>query len=290
MFKHITANYSDATSNSFDDNDDNWLLENGAMNVGEGYIVEGQGAAHPYDPANLATGLIQSVIFPGNINNGIKTVPVSLDLFNTTNGSGNAFNTNANLIGNPYPSAIDLVAFRTDNQNINKLQGDFYFWTHDTAINTTNPGPDSFNFTNDDYSMISIDVAGIVSAVASSNGNSNTDYDGITANGFAASGQGFFANVKSGADLTADPTLRFNNAMRVTGENNNFLRPSTVDRIWLNLTKNSSDIFRQIYIGFHNNATDNYADGQDAKRLPNANNTNFYSIIPLIDENMQSKT
>ena len=37
-----------------------------------------------------------------------------------------------NLIGNPYPSALDANAFLLANQD--KLEGTIYFWTHNTAI------------------------------------------------------------------------------------------------------------------------------------------------------------
>jgi len=99
-----------------------------------------------------------------------------------------------------------------------------------------------------------------------------TSPDGTNVPNYIASCQGFLVNVNTAGTLT------FNNDMRVTG-NNTLMRSDEIDRFWVNLTKEDMGIFRQVLVGFYENATDGYHDGQDGQRLENGNNTDFYSII-----------
>ncbi len=290
IYGFTTANFSDEFSgaypqttgnpDSFDDDNDDWYVAAGAtvMQKGVGYIAMGAGSPFPLSSPLVTGTATQSVVFDGGIiNNGNITVNVSLDKYNTAHGSGNANNTNINLIGNPYPSAIDLTKLRTDSSN-GLLEGTFYFWTHDDPIGSgANNGPDAYNFNNDDYSIATVGPGGVFSATASSN---FVGSGAITASQYVASGQGFFANVNGNG------TIRFTNQMRVVNENNHFLRPASnnqIDRVWLNLTKTDNTIFRQIYVGFHDAATDGFINGQDGARMANGSNTDFYSIIPNDD-------
>ena len=95
------------------------------------------------------------------MNNG--NITVSLDYSNVGN--------NYNLLGNPYPSAIDAEVFVRLNNSV--LEGTLYFWTHnsvDTGQNTTN-----------DYVFWNL-----------SGGNVGSCGDCVTPDGKIASGQGFF--------------------------------------------------------------------------------------------------
>ena len=266
IYKLDTAAFSDENDDTFDDDGNDWLVATGPMTVGKGYIAMGAGSDFPFDAAARATGLEQSIFFEGTVNNGTIDIPVVLDLYNQSNSTGHDnYNNSANLIGNPYPSAIDIHLLMSLNPVI--LQGDFYFWTHDSAISSSNPGPDAFNFTNDDYSILTVDAA---SGITSSTNGSN----GTSANKYIASGQGFLANV------TTTGNVSFTNAMRVTGNNNTLLgTETTIDRLWLNLTKEESSVFRQILVGFYEGATDTYQAGQDGQRIENGANTDFYSTI-----------
>lgn len=263
IYEFITSNFNDADGDTFDDNNDDWSIASGIMIKGKGYIVMGEGSDFPFDAENIETDLIQNVSFNGKINNGLITYFVELDANNS-----DAF-TNQNLLGNPYPSAIDIKKLYTTN--INALEGTFYFWTHDSPVSSENSGPDAYNFTNNDY------------ATATTNGilfnQVNGGTAGTTAPEFIASGQGFFADVEWG--FVPEPII-FNNEMRVTGPNNQFRRPTTnseLDRAWFNLT-NSSGVYRQILIGFFDEATDNYDNGIDGKRLESGSiNIDFYSLL-----------
>jgi len=271
MYWFNTQNFYDANSgngypqntpdgDSFDDDGDDWQLATGTMVNGKGYVVMGEGAVFPFVSPS-ATTYTQSVNFKGNINNGLIQIDVYKDKYNTDNGTGDAFNTNDNLIGNPYPSAIDATTFLSENSN---LGGTIYFWTHDSAIGSgANVGPDAYNFTNDDYA--SWNTLGGTAAHAG---------DPIPT-GKIASGQGFMVNA------TVNETIHFDNNMRVLNENNQFFRTNRVfrtNRIWLNLTNNNG-LFRQILIGFDANATDGEDRLFDGLRPENGTNYDFYSLL-----------
>jgi hypothetical protein len=185
---------------------------------------------------------------------------VVLDEYNTDTGGSNNFNNNKNFIANPYASAIDIEKFY--NKNSSLLDGTFYFWTHYTPISNGTSGPYAYNFTNDDYSVYSIGSGGVASA---SGGSAPSQY--------VASCQGFAAVV------SAAGTVEFNNSMRVNNENDHFLQAEqTFNRFWLNMKGQNGD-FRQILIGFYDEATDGYDPPFDSPRFENGNNTDFFSII-----------
>lgn len=68
--------------------------------------------------------------FTGTPNNGTQSVTIS----NTPNANGNAYN----LIGNPYPTNLDLAAFYLEN--LSNVGESFYFWNSSTGNNTTQTG------------------------------------------------------------------------------------------------------------------------------------------------------
>ncbi len=260
IYVHDTSKFDDYDSDTFDDEQDNWVVTTGNMIPGTGYIVMGAGSDIPFDPDDISTGLKQSVQFRGTPNNGIISVPVVLDEYNTDTGGSNNFNNNKNFIANPYASAIDIEKFY--NRNSSLLDGTFYFWTHYTPISSGTPGPYAYNFTNDDYSVYSIGSGGVASA---SGGSAPSRY--------VASCQGFVATV------TAAGTLEFNNSMRVKSDNTHFLHTRVpLDRFWLNM-KGQDGTFRQILIGFFEGATDGYDPLYDAPRVENGNNNDLFSII-----------
>jgi len=161
-----------------------------------------------------------------------------------------------NLIGNPYPSAIDFNALAADNTAIN---GSYQLWTNCAGLNGN-----------------SHQVSGYTTYVASGTSTAACSGSGATAGQYIASGQGFF--VEGASD---NSTLTFKNKYRVTGNNTGFLnRPATNnnDIVWLDLT-NSTGAFNQIAIGFYDFATDNFDRMFDAHAVDNGNGQNFYSLM-----------
>jgi len=94
----------------------NWSFVNpsNTMNVGTGYIIRTPDAA-PFNPTT--TNIFNGQFF-GIPNNGTITIPIAATGAN-----------NLNLIGNPYPSALDADSFIIYNQPANGgvLAGTMYF-------------------------------------------------------------------------------------------------------------------------------------------------------------------
>jgi len=268
------ANFNDNNNDTYDDEGNAWqhAASGITMEVGKGYIAQGAGADLPFN-SNFATGLKQKVFFEGEFNTGNITVPVFED-----NASGDNFQ-NQNLIGNPYPSPININ--KLVNNNLTVLQGTFYFWTHDSPISGANPGPNAFDFTNNDY------------AVATSNGTLfnyvSNGSAGSTPRPYISSGQSIIANVLQ------DGNVVFNNLMRETSPNlsyrhtTNSTNELALSRVWLNLT-NEAGIFRQLLVGFYENGTNGIDNGLDGERNINGNDYDFYSLIENSDKRFAIQT
>ena len=232
----------------------NWVVCNNGtevMSEGRGYIVRA--------PSNysLSTYTQFSASFFGRAQNGLTTVPI----FKTaTNG--------LNLVGNPYPSAIDAVKFLDDPVNNTKIDGTILLWSHASAISASNPGAYQHNYNSDDY--ISFNKTG---------GLAPTD----SAEPFAgqiAAGQAFFVTSMVATPTSPQPVATFNNAMRITGSNNVFYKTGEVNndsRIWVNFY-NAQGAFRQTLIGYMDGATDGIDRSFDGEAASANSYVNFYSI------------
>ncbi len=248
FFKFETQYFSDLNNDSYDDDENAWQQINGAMESGIGYT-----AMAPNTNPFINT---QSVIFTGEVNNGIIKVPVYLSEDNLNEDD------DWNLIGNPYPSAIYAELFLNYNTILN---GSIYFWTHNTSANSNE---DNKKYSSDDYAIFTVGTGGIM---ANSKGQIPT--------GIIASGQGFFA------EAIQQGELEFNNSMRVKTGNNNFFKTKSTkndeaiqkNKIWLNLY-NEQGAFSQLLIGFIEGASESFESAYDGLRFEGNNFLSFYSI------------
>jgi hypothetical protein len=265
-YKFNPANYVDISPlDGFDDNHDDWTFTT-SMDPGKGYIimVPEQKITPPGPPVISAV-----VVFSGKVNNGV--VPTTIELTPDTTDPFDDFN----LVGNPYPSAISADAFINANISsngtaYNTIEGTLYFWTHIKDLSSTNTGPDTYNYSQDDYAVYTL-----AGGTAAGSG-------GAKPLGYIASCQGFFI------EAVNPGTLLFNNSMRVgspNSANSQFYKSRssksktvTKDRIWLNL-ENSLDMFSQQLIGYFDNATLGYDNGYDGLLNDGGNYVNFYSFI-----------
>ena len=250
---------------------DIWTQENPGNNMvkGAGYIIRGpQNYAAPTPP-----GLYEAN-FKGVPNNGIITIPIGgLD--------------SSNLIGNPYPSALDANKFLTDNSAV--LDGTLYFWTHNTAIQLASgitngsAGSGDYAYTSDDYASYNLTGGVGTDGVTYAQGGNVAGTGGQKPSGKIASGQGFFATGKSSGTAT------FNNSMRVgvgaiTGDNSQFFKMTSKKesvlekhRIWLNLT-NTQGAFKQMLLGYVTNATNGYDNSYDGESFDGNTFVDFYTV------------
>tara|TARA_R110002049_G_scaffold309135_1_gene517468 strand:+ start:111 stop:1721 length:1611 start_codon:yes stop_codon:yes gene_type:complete len=243
-----------------DDEGDDWQQVNGAtiMKPGVGYAATHSEIAYVNPGANY-----RYTFEGGTFNNGVISVPVNRNDITTADF-------NWNFIGNPYPSAVDIDAFMTQNMynaatnQSGTLEGAIYFWSQNTNYSPTANGNQALNFDTTDY--------------AAHNGTGGTQGgDGLTPNDFIPSGQAFFVSF-SDSYPTNSGTVVFNNAMRSLGlspdnsqffKNSNSKKSSTpvANKLWVNLTSDNG-VFNQILIGYVNGAT-NSNDGAyyDARKI-----------------------
>ncbi|QDO93386.1 choice-of-anchor D domain-containing protein [Formosa sediminum] len=283
IFWYNGQNYLDATrevnndnstltgQDDVDDNGDDWQYTSAS-----GVMITGVGYAATHNSSSTFPGQF-TYIFEGPFNNGIYNIPIYRNDSETNDN-------NWNLIGNPYPSALDADLFLSQNTNINQsigaTNGAIYLWSQATPSDANANGNQGYNYAQSDYAII--------------NGTGQTmGGDGILPTRHIPSGQGFFVSMDNNATATVvsgdikTSQVVFNNSMRVTENNTQFFRTtSTANKLWLNLTTDNG-IINQILIAYLDGATDD-DDGTfyDAKR----NNYEdihaiIYSNIPTAPEN-----
>lgn len=231
----------------------NWVSAAGeTMQRGVGYIVRG-----PNNFSNTAAN------YASNFTNGQPfNGAFEVDVKRGTNSTSD--DDDWNLIGNPYPSSISVMAFLTNTKNTISLDGFVNIWTHGTLPSDTETDPfyDDFgtNYTADDY--------------ITHNGTGTTSGPG-TFNGYIAAGQSFMVNTVNGNATTLK--AEFKNDMRSKAfDNSNFYRTATTNkhRIWLDLTPENGTSTR-ILIGYIEGAT----NGRDRIYDAITDAQPFYSII-----------
>ena len=245
----------------FDTPNEQWVVASGSMVTAKGYISEA--------PSSTPDGGTHSLTFSGTPNNG--TLGKSIDFINDGDP-----NNDFNLIGNPYPSSIDIEKFILlgDNgeiRNNSAVDGTVWLWTHVTAISNGTTG----EFLGDDYATYNL--TGGVGAGAASGSGSAVPTKNI------GSGQGFFVKAVSSG------TVFFQNDMRLKDQNTQFFRApdaksATVqekDRIWLHAESATGGAYNQLLVGFFDKATDGVDRGYDGERL-SAAWINFYSTIDSV--------
>ncbi len=232
---------------SFDFNANNWKEENpsGNMELGKGYIIRG---AQDF-----------SVTVPEKHEATFKGIPVNGKI-KTNVGNTDSFN----LIGNPYPSALDADIFLKDNKDV--IKGTLYFWTHNT--------PFANKYVSDDYAVYNL-LGGVGTRAAIASGENETLPDGKI-----ASAQSFFVQSLIAGEV------KFENSMRVIEHNSQFFKPAKISekkkkpersRIWLNLT-NKESAFKQLLIGYIEGATNGYDSGFDGESFNGNKYIDFYSF------------
>ncbi|UTW66247.1 T9SS type A sorting domain-containing protein [bacterium SCSIO 12643] len=224
----------------------------GAANVisgGDGVMDPARGYFVPGDNSITRT-------FSGTVNNGDVTIAVDeTNLGNNPNWSMDDWN----LVGNPYPSAIDLEKFYSDNSGV--ITGDYYFWVDDNSNGAT------YNQSND-YAVYN-------------------QFSSISANGsalpsqFAAAGQGFWVYALQDGNVT------FTNAMRVTGNNSGFFKTeANKDKVVVRVgLENDSNNFNQTAVGYSLSSSNAYDMAQDA---PKGESNSALLFGSMIDTNVYS--
>ncbi|WP_299885936.1 GEVED domain-containing protein [uncultured Lacinutrix sp.] len=246
----------------------NWASASGNMSAGKGYAVRGPSTYTSTPQDYTAT-------FIGIANNGEILMPISRGTYTGADymGPSSTLVTNQddnwNLIGNPYPSAIDADDFMTLNTNID---GAVYLWAHLIDPSAANPDPFYSDYV---YNYSSLDYI-----TYNSTGSTPPGF-----NGEIAAGQGFFVFMNESTASTNE-TVTFNNSLRDrTYNNNQFYRANNTNqndtekhRIWLDLVA-PSGLLNRVLIGYVENATNEKDRLYDAYTNKSINSQSFYSLI-----------
>jgi len=210
----------------------------GVMDIARGYFVPGAASStREYD---------------GEVNNGEIIKPV------VTTGLGNNPSWDQddwNLMGNPYPSALDAAAFWTENAvNNSRITDAIYFWD----------GGDTSAGYNQHSDYASWNALGGVNS-----GNSVT-----IPSGHIASGQGFWVYASSNSNVV------FNNSMRSGNNNQYFKTEAQIDNhlAWISVTT-PQNYRNNILIGYNTNTTDSIDHGYDAHKFVGSSHIRFASMI-----------
>ncbi|MDB2385267.1 PA14 domain-containing protein [Polaribacter sp.] len=233
--------------------------------------------------------------------------PQNFTFVGTPNDGSILFDVNAgttNLLGNPYPSALDAVTFISTN--LGAVEGSVYFWEH-TGEDSTSGLTEGHNFRGyqGGYSQrnISMGIAASSVAINPVDDDNNPDLGSGTYNApnrYIPVGQGFFISCMSN-----DSEIRFENSMRAFEDDNYttdgsgggtgtlFFKENSKNTITENnldllpilklgfdyVSDNNVDLHRQIGISFRRGHDFKYDNGYDTEIYDLAN-TDFYWSFP----------
>jgi hypothetical protein len=227
----------------------NWTPPNTAMAPGKGYIIR---APETY----TTTPAPWTGTFAGVPNSGTITTSIL--------GSGTG---QVNLIGNPYPSAIDANLFLTDAGNAAVTTGTMYFWTHNTDMV-------SGAYTGSDYATYNL----LGPTAASSSGI------GALPSRYVSVGTAFFMYGTAAGNAT------FKNSMRVPGNNTVFFKSNGNQvqdtdasdlerhRYWIDL-KNDEGAFKEVLVGYAETATMGFDRLFDGDMIDVGNAVTLYTKV-----------
>lgn len=226
-----------------------------------GAYIAGRGLALK-EPAS-GTGQI-NVLYKGVPMNG----PLSYTIVNSTPGdSVHGYN----LIGNPYPSNLDLISFFNDNNSGSNLDPTFYFWDSQANTRTAQEG-DSYG--GQAYATFNAVTPPIGGTGTKATGDTGTTVTKVP-NQYVKVGQAFMAR-----PLSSSLTVDFKNTQRVSnaatgffGKQSNATTP--FDRYWLNLIS-PTNIVSNIAVVYFQGGDDAYTKA-DSRSLVGSDA--IYSLV-----------
>ncbi len=239
-----------------------------------------------YTQKGTGTGATeQQYIFEGKPNNGTILVPV-----NDIGGTGSIPNVSKTefLLGNPYPSAIDVHKFIDDNEGV--ITGYIQLWQqwggNSHILNEYEGGYAKVN------KLGSIRASQFISFFGQ---NTGLQEGTLVPTQYIPVSQGFITEIENDGILPFSGTVEFNNSQRVfikesdangsytngsifskSQKNkgaNKVTKTETMQKIRLEINAISGpQLTRELLLGFSNYTTDGYDYGYDAENTANSNN------------------
>ncbi|MCL9809586.1 choice-of-anchor D domain-containing protein [Flavobacterium luminosum] len=253
----------------------NWVgTADAAMQIGKGYIFRVPNGDST-QTVTFSGSLFNNALINKPIIKGTITVP-----FPGVNAPITEFDDNWNLVGNPYPSAIDAETFAIQNSSVLE-DGTIYLWRHLTGpTSTVSPYYQTFT-----YNYVSTDYV-------SYNGTASIPAGAF--DGKIAAGQGYFVKMKEAIGSSAN--LQFSNTQRSRVFNNSqFFRTMSKGkssrekhRIWLDLLDANKSVTTQVvaYVEGATNDDDFYFDSKADYR----SDLGFHSINNNTIFDIQART
>ncbi|MFC7774652.1 choice-of-anchor D domain-containing protein [Flavobacterium sp. GCM10027622] len=259
----------------------NWVATADANMVpGKGYIFRVPDA-NTTQTVTFSGSLFNNGVVNKTVNKGTITAP-----FAGTNTTITEFDDNWNLVGNPYPSAIDTQTFVVDNNAVLE-DATVYLWRHLNApVQSTSPyySTYTYNYTTTDYVKH----------------NGTASIPGGAFDGKIASGQAFFVKMKESLGSNS-ANLEFKNGQRSSAHNNSqFFRSGAGQtekhRIWLDLISPDQSVKTQVvaYVEGATNEDDFYFDSKSSYKsgfgFHSVNNNVIFDIqaraLPFADNDL----
>lgn len=243
---------------------------NGSSTAAPTYVMTYDTATNLYpnvvnDDANFTSnaGKGYSVKVPGNnasiVFGGLSGVPNNGTVNIALSGASFGYN----LIGNPYPSNINLTAFYNANSSL--IAPTMWLWDNTTGNVTTQTGNTAVNV---GYATFN-GPSGTWTEAPSTTGYNNAALNGIGA--FAKIGQGFIVKATSTGSATFTNAIRASNTAVTLNKNLN----NTEGKFWVKLTTSYGNNVTQA-ITYSQGASDAY-DVYDSKAMGMGSDA-FYSL------------
>ncbi|GGB67063.1 hypothetical protein GCM10007424_03840 [Flavobacterium suaedae] len=224
-----------------------------AFATGLGYLIR-IANDHPSYVNTDTPGAPWTGTFTGTPNNG----DVAVNMSTVLNGY--------NIVGNPYPSPINVHDFYNTNSGTINAGSALYFWRkrNDAAASS--------------YATVTMAAYTANSQEGGFGDTGSGTFTGDPSTWVINPGQGFIVQATGS-------TLTFNNSMRRGVNNGQFFRmdqentPSTnISRLWLNITGNNGE-FNQMAVAYSDVTTNELDYGWDGKMLENNDDVKLFSLL-----------
>ncbi len=236
---HINEAWIYVFRNAPDGDYNSWTYvgSTGNINPAEGYTMKGPHIFNAARPGSTTNTEFKGYTFSGKPNNGTYSVTIN---------NGNDY-----LVGNPYPSALDVNDFI--NENSGKFSGALYFWEH---VNGTS------HYLNDYTGGYA--VRNLVGGVPAKDWQTQSTSIGTKTPGrYVPVAQGFFLYNNTGSIQTVNFNNTQRNFVKEDGTNSVFMRSPGLLDIRLKFIDPRGGA-RQLLLGVRDNTTFGEDWGYDA--------------------------